>query len=130
MKNFRADQFFHSIIQIINPFKKAGLMPLSNSGKIILKFFPEGGSLIYGLNSKIAFRATDLSGKGIDFQGAIIDDSDSSILEFSPYGSGLGSFFLKPEMNKSYRAKIMLKDSSEIIYKLPEIKYQGYLMHV
>ena len=130
MKNFGADQFFHSIIQIINPFKKAGLMPLSNSGRIILKFFPEGGSLIYGLKSKIAFRATDLSGKGIDFQGAIIDDSDSIILKFSPFESGLGSFLLKPEMNKSYRAKIMLKDSFEIIYKLPEIKYQGYLMHV
>jgi len=130
MRNFDADKFYHSIIQIVNPFKRAGLMPEPESDKITLQFFPEGGSLVYGFKSKIAFRARDASDKGIDFLGIIIDDLDSTILEFSPLESGLGSFFLKPVQNRSYHAKIMLTDSSENIYKLPEINYKGYVMRV
>ncbi len=130
MRNCGPEEFFHSIITIINPFRKAGLLPEPKSDKINLKFSPEGGDLVYGLRSKIAFQATDDSGNGIELTGYIVDDSDSSLLEFTPDKSGLGSFFLKTEIGKSYHAKILLPDSSENIFKLPVIKSSGHVMHI
>ncbi len=128
MRNWGPEAFFHSVIPIINPFRKAGLLPEPTSDKINIKFSPEGGELVYGLRSKVAFHATDDSGNGIDFAGYILDESDSALLKFTPVQSGLGTFFIKPESGRSYHARIILPDSSEYLFKLPEIKSGGYVM--
>jgi hypothetical protein len=130
MRNSGAEEFFHTIIPIINPFRRAGLLPIPKSSGIMLKFNPDGGNLVYGLKSKIAFLATNSTGNGIAFMGSIMNESDSSLLEFGSLKSGLGSFFFRPEPNRSYYAKIMLKDSSKYVFELPKIKTSGYIMHV
>jgi hypothetical protein len=36
---------------------------------IDLQFFPEGGTFIAGVKNRVAFKASDKQGKGIEFEG-------------------------------------------------------------
>ena len=130
MKNYRADLYFHSIVQIINPFAKPGLKAKSEVNKVDIQFFPEGGALVNGVNSKIAFKATNAVGRGIDFSGSLIDDHGNVILEFSPTKNGVGSFNLIPDNSISYIANVVLDDSTVINPKFPEIKDEGHVLKI
>ncbi len=130
MKNYRADLYFHSIVYIINPFVKPGLKAKSEVNEVDIQFFPEGNALVNGINSKIAFKATNAVGRGIDFSGSLIDDHGNVILEFSPTKNGIGSFNLIPDNSISYIANVVLKDSTVIHPKFPEIKYEGHVLKI
>ena len=73
MKNFSADFYFEKMITIINPFVKLETGPLPRSTGWNVQFFPEGGNLVVGLESKVAFKINDASGTGIDCRGALLD---------------------------------------------------------
>src|SRR6187549_3327089 len=79
MKNFSPDFYFHSTISVVNTFVKttaaAKVTPSYDA-----QFFPESGDLVAGLRSKVGFRVTDKSGKGIAFQGAIINDRNDTVV--------------------------------------------------
>src|SRR5580658_6132391 len=62
MKNFIADFFFEKNITIINSTKRLGLKPQTDSLNYDIQFFPEGGSLVNDLESKVGFRMVDKSG--------------------------------------------------------------------
>jgi hypothetical protein len=130
MKNYRADLFFHSIVHIINPFVKPGLKAKSEVNAVDIQFFPEGDALVNGINSKIAFKATNAIGQGIDFSGSLIDDQGNVILEFSPAINGIGSFNLIPDNSISYIANVVLEDSTVIHPKFPEIKAEGHVLKI
>ena len=130
MKNYRADLYFHSIVQIINPFAKPGLKAKSEVNKVDIQFFPEGGALVNGINSKIAFKATNAVGRGVDFSGSLIDDLGNVILEFSPTKNGIGSFNLIPDNSISYIANVLLDDSTVIHPEFPDIQDEGYILKI
>lgn len=130
MQNHSPDLYFHSLVHIINPFKKPGLSAKPKDDDIDIKFFPEGGALVDGINSKVAFKATNAAGLGIDFLGRIVNDFDSVIVEFSPDTYGIGAFNFTPEKQRSYHAIVMLKDSTIINPKLPEIKDEGVALRI
>jgi hypothetical protein len=128
MNNLRADLYYQSIVHIINPFKKPGLRPKTK--EIDIQFIPEGGTLVNGIKSKIAFKVTNAYGHGIDFAGSIIDDLGNIVLQFSPIKYGIGSFNFLPDKNRSYRAVVFLEDSSEINPRLPNIKNEGLVLRI
>ena len=130
MKNFNPELYFHSIVHIINPFKKPGLNAKPGDDDINIHFYPEGGVLAHGITNKIAFKATNTAGRGIDFSGRIVNDLDSMVVEFSPDINGIGSFKFTPEKQRSYHAIVMLKDSTIINPKLPEIKDDGVVLRI
>ncbi|HTF16750.1 MAG TPA: TonB-dependent receptor plug domain-containing protein [Chryseolinea sp.] len=67
-----------------------------------IQFFPEGGSLVEGLESKIAFKAIDSNGKGVDVTGQVMDESNETLIAFKSTYKGMGSFMLKPMKGKNY----------------------------
>lgn len=91
-------------------------------GKDSLRFdvFPEGGNLISGLPSRVAFKATNGKGFPVEVKGALYqDDAPVTLLESSH--DGMGVFFFTPDTEKKYR--IELEDGA--CYSLPEIYPQG-----
>ncbi|HMG90879.1 MAG TPA: hypothetical protein VK589_12515 [Chryseolinea sp.] len=127
MKNFGPEYFFHSNVSIINTFKKLDL-DKSNAQKIDAQFFPEGGNLVYGLKSKIAFRVTNAQGVGISFSGAIVDQQNDTVTTFQPAKFGIGNFYLTPEQGKEYRAIVDDEQKRRNTFKLPSINESGYVM--
>ena len=95
-----------------------------------LKFFPEGGSLVAGLETKIAFKATDANGLGEAVQGKILDDKNSIITTFVSSHAGLGFFKLKPEKGKIYHAIATSKNGVNKSFALPAALQNGLVMQV
>ncbi|MEJ5994676.1 carboxypeptidase regulatory-like domain-containing protein [Pedobacter sp. Du54] len=97
---------------------------------IDFQFFPEGGSLISGLPTQIAFKATGANGLGVDVKGSILNDDNAEVSVISPSYAGMGSFYLSPEDGKNYKAKVIFKDGSTKIYPLPKSTPSGITLQV
>ena len=130
MRNFDAEFVFSTEITIINPkVIPEPEIKLSSSRKLFVDFFPEGGHLVYGLESKIAIKVTDSDGVGSALNGVILDSNGSMVAEFTTSTNGYSSFYLKPDSNKTYFAQINFDDQKQS-YQLPDIKSSGMVLTV
>lgn len=128
MKNFGADYFFEKTISIVNTLRDGPVKEnKQDSAAIDIQFFPEGGNLVKGLKSKVAFRAIDQSGKGLDFAGVIVDANNDTIVRFSPAKFGIGNFELTPTQ-QNYKAVITYDGSHTVTRELPNIFDQGVVL--
>ncbi|MFA6945770.1 MAG: hypothetical protein WC220_07670 [Pedobacter sp.] len=130
MKNFSPDFYFEKNIKLVNtltkPEKKQALNEELNYD---IQFFPEGGNMVESLPAKLAFRAIDNQGMGIEFRGTLVDENNNSLLSFKPLKFGIGSFSFTPENGKTYRALIEIPGSKTIIKELPSVK-TGYVLQI
>ncbi len=98
--------------------------------RIDLQFFPEGGYLVSGLTSKVAFKAVNGSGEGIHVKGDITDKDGNVIIPFESFHLGMGAFILTPEKGETYFANIIQANDKRIKYILPNILEEGLVMTV
>ncbi len=130
MKNDSAFHFFRKALTIVNTTKNLDLSLVNRPPKYFAQFFPEGGNLVNGIKSLVAFKVNDNSGKGIDAEGLIVDQTNDTIAHFQTTKFGMGNLYFTPEAGKNYRAIITLKDSTNITKALPVAFDKGYVMHV
>jgi hypothetical protein len=95
-----------------------------------VQFFPESGSLVNGINSRVAFKATGVDGLGLNIKGKIVDDAGNEISSFETLHAGMGSFMLRPAPGKSYKANITFADGTTKILSLPRTVDDGYVLSV
>ena len=125
MKNGEEDYFFHRSIRILNTVAK----PLAASVEVKpldIKFFPEGGDLVYGISSKVGIKVVGADGRGRKIKGEIVDESNKIICEFKSNHLGMGAFSFLPQKGKTY--KVIVENQPEI--NLPSIKESGLVMVV
>ncbi|MES2808990.1 MAG: carboxypeptidase regulatory-like domain-containing protein [Bacteroidota bacterium] len=100
--------------------------PLKNvASPIDVQFFPEGGDMVSGVKSKIAFKAVKADGLGADFKGTITDNSNAVVANIAPQHLGMGFFELTPASGKTYKANLTFADGSVNSYELPGLKDAG-----
>ena len=138
MRNFDQEFFFTKEILLFDPQQEYDIPEADSSGqatgnepankKIDLQFFPEGGYLVSGLTSKVAFKAIDESGGGIHIKGEITDQDGNPITPFESFHLGMGAFMLKPEKGKTYSANIIQENNKRINYALPTVLEEGLVM--
>ncbi|WP_026903400.1 hypothetical protein [Pedobacter glucosidilyticus] len=90
-----------------------------------IQFFPEGGDLIDGIPTQVAFKAIKSDGLGINSKGVIMDESGKEIAQFTSQHLGMGAFSFVPELNKKYQAKVTFADGNQKTIPLPEVKAEG-----
>lgn len=95
-----------------------------------MQFFPEGGEMVTGFTSKIAFKAVGNNGLGVDVKGVIKDDQNKVVANFTSVHLGMGEFELHPEAGKTYRAILVQPSGYTAAYALPEKKDAGLLLSV
>ena len=132
MKNFDPELFFSKTINIVNTFRKLDeKKPPSAEDEVIhAQFFPEGGDLVGGLKSKVAFQITDSKGKGLDLPGLILNAQNDTIVSFTSQKFGIGNFVFTPQRGDSYRAVITSQTGRSEKFNFPASKEQGYVMEV
>jgi hypothetical protein len=96
---------------------------------IDLQFFPEGGNLINGLESKVAFKAIGPDGLGREVSGEVRTKDDIVVTRVSSTHKGMGTFMLKPNTNKEYYAHIWFSKRKYVI-PLPTASSKGLIMSV
>jgi len=90
-----------------------------------LQFFPEGGTLVNGIRSKIAFKAINVNGLGIAVKGEVMDNDGKKICGFSSAHLGMGSFNLSPKQGKTYKAKVTYANGISDELALPIADNEG-----
>ncbi|NUM51926.1 MAG: hypothetical protein HUU48_12515 [Flavobacteriales bacterium] len=98
--------------------------------KIDLAFYPEGGEMIAGLPSNVAFKALNEFGKPADVEGEILDSKGKVVSTFESYHMGTGGVSFTPDKNETYIAKITNPTGISETYKLPEVLPLGYTVSV
>jgi len=96
--------------------------------RINVSFYPEGGSLIAGMDSKVAFKATDKQGKSIEVTGTVYNSKGEGLVSFNTQHDGMGAFPLYSDGKKCI-AKV-LYDGRESKFDLPDAELSGYNMTV
>ncbi|HNP23996.1 MAG TPA: hypothetical protein PKM63_12205 [Panacibacter sp.] len=129
MKNAGADYFFQKNISIVNTQKSVTTDPVAVPVKYDVQFFPEGGNLVEGLQSKVAFKGSNQYGEGIAFSGALLDNDDT-LVRFQPAHAGMGNFLFTPQHNHNYKAVIRFASGGFIVKSIPELYNAGYVMQV
>jgi hypothetical protein len=123
MLNFDSSLLYVKPIRIINSSHIAKKNPTVLSYSV--HFFPEGGDLIVGITSRVAFKANDQDGVPFKVSGDIINDKGNKIASFSSTHDGMGYFSFAPLSNVKYKA--VWKDKKGVSHEtiLPDAKREG-----
>jgi hypothetical protein len=92
---------------------------------IDLKFMPEGGNLVAGIDTKIGFKAIGEDGKGIAISGGVYNSKLQEVATFKSTHKGMGSFWLLPLPGESYTARLNLPGEALKTYSFPAINASG-----
>ena len=108
---------------------------ISRSVPIILNniniaLYPEGGDLVAGLTSKVAFKAVNEFGKAADIEGVVVDSKGQTLTSFSSYHQGMGAFTLAPKEDETYTVKITKPAGVTNTFEVPEAMPMGYGLEV
>ena len=108
---------------------------ISRSVPIILnninvQLFPEGGDLVNGLTSKVAFKAVNEFGKPADIEGVVIDSKGQELTAFASYHQGMGAFSLTPKANEQYTVKITKPANVTNSFIIRDAMDNGYALEV
>lgn len=95
---------------------------------IQFNIFPEGGYLVEGIESNVAFKAVDEKGNPLQVSGTLFVN-DAPMKELAATHAGMGRFFLRPEPGKKYHIRLT-NIAADTIYTLPEIRNSGIVMHL
>jgi hypothetical protein len=95
-----------------------------------IQFFPEGGRLINGVKSKIAFKAILPSGLGGNITGEVLDNDDKKVTEFTSVHLGMGYFYLTPQQGKTYKAKVAHDNGAASTINLPIAEKKGIVLSI
>lgn len=100
------------------------------SHAISVKFYPEGGDMVTGLQSKVAFTVTDENGGRIKTKGYIEDEKKQKVCDIASDTLGRGAFDITPYKGKKYFAVVSNNKNKEQRYELPQPKDDGTVMRL
>jgi hypothetical protein len=128
MLNFDSSFLYRKAVQIVQT--KPLLKEKNTALKTAIQFLPEGGDLIAGIESKIAFKALSSDGRPAAIQGTIVDKSSKEVTQLKTMHDGMGFFMLEPKAGETYTAK--WKDALGNNYQtvLPAAKQTGAALQI
>ena len=130
MRNFSPDTYFHTTVTVINTFTASGAAA-KDSATADVQFFPEGGNLVRGLLSRVAFKVTDKAGHGVAATGKLLNQRGTVVATFQTLHRGMGAFAFTPAPGTdSYTAVVVLPNGQPITRPLPQAFDQGYVLHL
>lgn len=97
--------------------------------QIDIMFFPEGGNLVNGIESNLAFKAVNEFQQPVDIKAEIIDENGNKISEAESVKFGMGKFTLQPIKDKKLFLKLTSHTVSKL-YELPAGKNEGVVLNI
>ena len=94
--------------------------------KLLVSFYPEGGTLLQGVINHVAFEATDQNGEAVDVKGVLRVDGASPV-ELKTEYMGRGSFTVVP-VGSTLKAEFSYKGRI-YDFMLPKAQTEGVALH-
>lgn len=123
----RGDDFGRAISTYdLNPSMRQ--RPEKVTDRLALQFFPEGGSLVQGLPTKVAFKAESRDSACVSLKGAVCTRKGDTLAVFQTMHDGMGVFAYTPVAEK-VKAKVYY-NNKEYTFDLPDPLEAGYVLNV
>lgn len=114
-----------------NSYSKFFKLPSSSADEgFNVSFHPEGGYMVPGVFSKVAFKAIDKRGSGTDVRGKVVDSSGKVITKFESLHAGMGFFTFVPKADESYNAICVDDAGKQEIFRLPDAKTDAKVLNI
>lgn len=107
-------------------YKPAAPAPVDS---LQISFFPEGGNLIIGKESVVAFKIANRFNRPQQLEGAIRDQEGNIISNCTPWHDGLGQFSITPKEKENYYGEWVI-DGKTVRYPLPIARSTGTTLSV
>lgn len=127
MMNFDHESHFNQKIYIHNA---SGPASVTGEKEIIEKnyhiaFYPEGGDLVNGNLTRVAFKAFSEDGLPARIAGDVKDNSNKIIAKLITVHDGMGDFTIEPMVGNICSATVKFPDGSSQEVKLPAVEANG-----
>lgn len=96
--------------------------------KINLTLYPEGGDLVNGIESRVAFQALNEFNKPADVEGIVVTQNGQEVTRFTSFHQGMGTFRLTPRAGISYFVKITKPVEISSTFSVPEALPKGFTL--
>jgi TonB-dependent SusC/RagA subfamily outer membrane receptor len=127
MRNFSEDFFFNQKLQI---YDEATALAATDTNAIDVQFFAEGGSLVAGVSNRVAYKAINALGYGVDIEGFVLSSAGDTVVAFTSMHLGMGNFSFMPDAAKSYSAKVRKKNGIWKTMALPKVNPEGFTIQI
>lgn len=101
--------------------------PKETKKKLELRFFPEGGQLVEGITSQVAFKAESMNEGAVELSGTLYTKDGKEITSFSTLHDGMGHFEYIPTAQPAV-AKVQYQ-GKDYKFTLPEAVPAGYVLN-
>ncbi len=108
-----------NITGIILPPKKSGN---TDNGNPVTTFYPEGGSIMTGVNSTMALKVTDKNGVPLSIAVTVKDSRDTIVAKVTTNAYGLAKFNYEPSGYRKYKA-VINRNGTDVSYPLPPFNF-------
>lgn len=141
MQNFDKRFYFNKDLYVFNPIeenfiRRSDLIRNRRFNRQLTRleeemqfaFFPEGGNLVAGLENRVAFKAANKLGAGVEASGILKDNRGNTLLEFTTLHNGMGSFTFTPEAGTEYTARVSFANGEVKRVPVPKAERRGLLL--
>ncbi len=97
-------------------------MPLAGTQPVI-ELFPEGGSVISGLNSTVAVKVTNQQGLPLSIAGIVKDSRDAIVARFTTNQYGFARFSYEPAWFLKYKVLLQEGNNYDSVAALPRVNF-------
>lgn len=128
MTNFDTAFYFEKDIRIYDDKQDSAGTVTIVAREEKIQFFPEGGDLVSGVETTVAFKANDQFGLPVAVKGMVQDQTGKELLVFESVHDGMGRFLLTPDKGDSLTA--VWKDDKGVEHRtgLPAAKPTGAVL--
>ena len=98
------------------------------SKALSVTFYPEGGNLVMGIPNRIAFKAIDANGQGVEISGEVSTAEGQIPISLTTLHDGMGQFTLTP--TKKRHSAEFVHEGKKYTFRLPETIDKGYTLMV
>lgn len=102
----------------------------TSADEMNLTFYPEGGAILPGVNSKTGFYVTSPGGIPVDIEADISDASGQIITKTRTFTPGFGLFPVKMEISQRYRLVITSEYGKGQSFELPPASPERFTLNV
>jgi hypothetical protein len=128
MRNFPDYLFRKNIVIYGEDYVGRRLLPITPALQV--RFFPEGGQLINGVDNRIAFLITDERGWPVNKSFVVVDQNGKEVAKATATHNGMGVFSILPENGNRYSADVQIARGSTRSFALPKAAEEGIVLQV
>ncbi|WP_018630498.1 hypothetical protein [Niabella aurantiaca] len=131
MKQGNENALFRKRILVTNTVAAAVRPARTVQPAAIIRFFPEGGTLVEGIPSKLGVQVLDpKTTKGLPATGYVIENGTDTVARFELLKFGLGQFTYTPLPGRKYTAAVMIPGKDLLKATLPVPRTSGAVLNI